>query len=194
MLKTYTQSEMLAYWKRRLGLRTSTALGDATDMTELDRKLLDDIDIWYEDLLAEAPASHLPVEDVADEASGYYISDNAAEITPPERGVRLLSLKLSDWRQAETESYSVYSDIGRLQRNRLTRATAEEPVVLHRPGHYEAHGLSWSPFDINSALKPDYTPIVDRPVITQMEMVVRPPQGYYTLDTTLLRRSHLYIN
>lgn len=199
MLKTYSQSEMLTYWKRRLGLSVSSPLSTGEDLTQLDLKLLDDINAWYDDILAEAPPEKLPVEDVGPVTAARYISDNAAELTPPSRGIRLVALRMADWSSDEVESYSVYSDMARLQRNRLTRATADDPVVLHRPGHFEAHGLPSAPAIVKPVTPPaggsdGVQPVPSIPEITHLMMVVRPPEGYYTLDTTLLRHSQLYIN
>ena len=197
MLRTYTESEMLIYWKRRLGLKASAAVVGEEDMTELDRKLLADIDSWYDDLLANAPVERLPVEDMKDEVSCRYISDNAAQIDLPERGVRLVSVRMHEWACDEVECYSPYSAVARLQRNRLTRATVDEPVVLRRPGRIEVHGLEppsqaqASATADNGAAMPPSTAV---PKIDSLEMVVRPPKGSYILDTTLLRQSQLLIH
>lgn len=196
MLKTYTQAQMLTYWKRHLGMKASSVLTDDHDLTELDLKLLSDIDAWYDDLLAEAPAEKLPVADLSASAAARYISDNAAEIILPEPGMRLVSVKMSDWQAAEVDTYSAYSDMARLQRNRLTRATTDDPVVIRRPGRIEVHGLNTP--DMPQVSDKDVTmqspaPTI-RPQVETLEMVIHPPQGTYVLDSTLLRRSRLYIH
>lgn len=186
---------MLTYWKRRLRLKASAAVVGEEDMTELDLKLLADIDSWYDDLLANAPVERLPVEDMKDEVSCRYISDNAAQIDLPERGVRLVSVRMHEWSCDEVECYSAYSAVARLQRNRLTRATVDEPVVLRRPGRIEVHGLeppsSAAAYAETGAGMPPSTAV---PKIDSLEMVARPPKGTYILDSTLLRQSQLLIH
>lgn len=195
MLKTYTQSQMLTYWKRHLGLKASSAVRDEADMTELDLKLLDDIDAWYEDLLCEAPPEKLPVADVADTAPVRYISDNAAEILFPANGVRLVDVKMKEWQCAEAETFSAYSDVARLQRNRLTRATIDEPVIIRRPGRIEVHGLETPSLpEIKEDTYFSHIAALITPTVSSLRMVVHPPEGTYVLDSTLLRHARLYIH
>lgn len=194
MLKTYSDKQMLAYWKRRLGLEASASVAGENDLTDFDRKLLDDIDIWYADLLENAPADRLPTEDVAGEVACHYSSDNSAVITLPQRAVRMVSLKMADWGADEVETYSIYSDVARLQRNRLTRADVDDPIILRRPGALEVHGLL-SPLDDGiSPLGAFVAPFEKRPELESLKMVVRPEEGTYILDPTLLRRSRLMIH
>lgn len=191
MLKTFTQSEMLTYWKRRLGLKASPVLAGENDLTEVDRKLLDDIDIWYDDVLLSAPVEKLPVRNVAPDVIAYYVDDNSAEIALPDECLRLVSVKMRDWEGDETEAYSVYSDIARLQRNRLTRATIDEPVVVRRPGRLVVHGLNAPVAAYAAADKPS---VKHEAALERLEMVVRPPEGTYILDRTLLKHSQLTIH
>lgn len=194
MLRKYTEQEMLSYWKRRMGLEASGSVGGEKNLTELDRKLLDDIDIWYADLLENAPADRVPTEDVATEVSCRYTSENSALITLPPRGVRMVSVKMADWSSDEVESYSIYSDVARLQRNRLTRADTDSPVVLRRPGHLEVHGLR-SPLEEGISPRGAFVgPVGSTPQLESLTMVVRPEAGTYVLDPTLLRRSSLLIH
>lgn len=183
MLKTFTETEMLDYWKRRLGLKASPAVVGHKDYTALDKKLLDEIEIWYNDLLQNAPIDKVPVADFASDVACRRLSENTAEITIPQDAVRFVALRMEDWKCDEIETHSVYSDIARLQRNRLTRATIADPVVLERPGLLEAHGLREYDDEIDLSLQ--------TPTIKKLEMVCRPKQGTFTLDPTLLRRSEL---
>ena len=191
MLKTFTRSEMLTYWKRRLGLKASPVVAGETDLTEVDRKLLDDIDIWYDDVLLSAPVDKLPVRNVAADVIAYYVDDNSAEIAIPDECIRLVSIKMNDWDGDEPETYSVYSDIARLQRNRLTRATTDEPVVMRRPGRLVVCGLNPPVATLAGSDKPA---VKHEASLERLEMVVRPPEGTYVLDRTLLKHSQLTIH
>lgn len=55
MLKRYSEQEMLDYWKGRLGISVSPAVAGYRDRTALDRKILDEVDLWYEEMLQSAP-------------------------------------------------------------------------------------------------------------------------------------------
>lgn len=189
MKKVFTSDEMLRYWKRRLGLPLEEP---GCDVMGLDDKLRDDIRIWYADLLLKAPPEYLPVENVAAECSTCYISDNAAAIYPPVRAVRLVSLKMKEWSLDEIETFSPYSETGRLQGNRLTRATVDEPVVLSRPGRLEAHGINVP--DDAEIIPSGHGPQGNRgPRPEYLEMVVM-PHDEYILEEALLARSELMIH
>ena len=131
----------------------------------------------------------------------YYFTDfryiESAQIDLPERGVRLVSVRMHEWACDEVECYSAYSAVARLQRNRLTRATVDEPVVLRRPGRIEVHGLeppSQTQASANADSGSAMPPSTAVPKIDSLEMVVRPPKGTYILDSTLLRQSQLLIH
>lgn len=199
MMKTFTAAQMLEYWKRRLGFKASSKVSGVNDQTQLDTLLMQDIDEWYEDILLSAPPEKVPTRDGAEETAGIFITVNACELYLPEDAVRMVALRMEEWPVEEVETYSVYSDIGRLQRNRLTRATVDDPVVLSRPGRLEVHGVT-PPESLEEALSysasssEQMPPKKDRPKIARLEVVYRPPEGTYILDTSLLRQSRLSIH
>lgn len=193
MLKTFTETEMLDYWKRKLGLKASHSVGGEDDKTELDRRLLDEIDLWYDDMLATAPVDRLPTIQLADSVAARYLDDNSAEIILPERAMRLVNLRMKEWTAPEVEEHSVYSDLMRLQHNRLTRASVDEPAVFRRPGRLEVHGLSTPPQVSEYPDSPKPLPTAT-PSILSLEMVMRPENGTYIVDTALLRRSNLTLH
>lgn len=191
MLKTFTREEMLLYWKRRLGLRVSAK--PQVENSEVDQRLMDEIDIWYDDLLATAPADKLPVEDVSGDSAVRYIDENSARIDYPSRGVRLVALRMRDWKADEVESVSPYSDVARLQRNRLTRATTDEPVVVSKLDCLEAHGLE-GPASVAVPDESEMPAAAPRPIIDKLLMVVRPEEGTYVLDRSLFKGQTLAIH
>ena len=84
MLKRYSEQEMLDYWKGRLGISVSPAVAGYRDRTALDRKILDEVDLWYEEMLQSAPFDKVPVSDMAEAVSCRRLTDNSVEIALPE--------------------------------------------------------------------------------------------------------------
>lgn len=192
MLKRYSEQEMLDYWKGRLGISVSPAVAGYRDRTALDRKILDEVDLWYEEMLQSAPFDKVPVSDMAEAVSCRRLTDNSVEIALPEEAVRMVALRLQDWDADEVECYSQYSDTARLQRNRLTRATVDDPAVISRPGVLEVHGLD--PEEEEEEGTAGDTALWHRPYVKKLQMVTRPAKGTYVLDPVLLRRSELRVH
>lgn len=192
MLKTFTEQEMLDYWKRRLGLASSPGVEGTGYDNRLDLKLTDDIRAWYADLLHTAPRHLLPVEDLGDEISARLSGDNCLEITIPERGIRFVSLKLADWPARVDFTYPPEGIHARMQLDSTTRATPDRPVVVGCHHRLMAYGLpSGMPGAESGAAKaPPFRPL---PEIDLLEMVAAPADGTYRLDEALLLTAQLPI-
>lgn len=171
MIKTFSKEDMLAIWKRRYGLSASPGLSGLNDLNALDRLLLQEIDLWYDKLLLTAPPELLPREDIADEATPLWLTSNCAEIEFPPRGVRLLRLKMEGWERDVSRFVEPGSVEASMQNLMWARATPERPVAVLFGERVEVHGFE----------NPGRTPVVLR-----LEMVVRPTDGSYILDTSLL--------
>lgn len=186
MIKKYSQLEMLNIWKRKLGLKSSYRSVGISDLSELDKRLLQDIDAWYDEVLHSAPVEKLPREDLAGEAYSTYLTDNSVQVLLPARGIRLVAVKLREWEVEESETVSPWSDTARLQRNKLTRATSEDPVIVARPGKLILHGIR-DPYSEEEPSGPIKVPGLAKPELQVLEMVVRPEDGSYVMDQSILR-------
>lgn len=184
-MKTFTQSEMLAWWKRRLGLAASPGLSGYSDRTQLDTYLLDDIESWYEKLLLTAPPELLPRENVASEARCAYLSDNCAEIVFPDRARRLLRVKMHEWRQPIDRFVAPDSPKARMQQLQYARGNMAEPVAVLMPDRVLVHGLD-SDYRVNPAMEMEGFGGA-QPQLELLEMVARPADGSYRLHRSLLR-------
>lgn len=172
MIKRFTKEEMLLRWKRAYGLMASPALSGISDLNSLDALLLDEIDLWYDRLLLTADPSLLPREDVAAEAEAIWLTSNCAEVPFPARGVRPVRLRMQGWTHDVTLFDAPSSLRAQMQTLQWGRATPRTPVAVLFPGRLEAHGFENA----------------DTAVIVRLEMVVRPADDTYVLDTSLLPR------
>ena len=178
MLQTYTEAQMLQYWKRRLGLIAPAAAESAeepSDLTELDRRLLDDIRAWYAQVLRTAPADAVPVADLASEAVVLMCGEGMACVRLPDRGTRLMELMLEGWEHPLRIFAAPGSDLARLQRYPWTRGTPDDPAAILMPGRLEIYGVP-----------------PGQPEIRELLMVAAPTEGF-TLDPALLRNAQLLV-
>lgn len=187
MIKEFTAAEMLTLWRRSFGLAPSPGVGGFSDATELDALLMAQIEVWYDRLLREARPELLPVADLGGQTVARLLTDNSADIPFPQRGVRPLRLRMEGWERDVTAFAAPESLTASMQRLRYARACPEDPVAILYPGRIEAHGL------VAAASLADPLPAQERvpaarpaPAIEMLEMVVRPPDGIYILDTSLL--------
>ena len=196
MLKRYTEEEMLAFWKRRLGLSSSPGVVGTSDGNRLDAKLTDDIRAWYADLLLTAPRQLLPCEDLKDESTGRYVGENCLELVLPERGVRFVSLKLEAWDAAVEATFAPASRRAGLQKYRETWATPDAPVIVEGVHRLFVHGLPSGnvPMAAQSAGEagsvPPYRPL---PPIESLMMVAAPADGAFVLDPSLIRYGEMLV-
>lgn len=195
MIRRYTEEEMLAYWKRRLGLAVSPAVTGGEDNNGLDRKLIDDIRVWYADILQNAPPQLVNCENLADEATAGIIGDNCMAVTLPERGTRLVSVRLKAWETPVTRMVRPESPVAALQTDPLTRATVDDPVVVEGTHRLFLYGL---PLTAEAAVEeaggarvPPHRPL---PEIASLEMTAWPADGTYVFDPGLLRHSRLLLS
>ena len=127
-----TADEMLAEWKLRHGFtigRRECAV-ERDDGIDLDAGLRCDIDVWYESLLANAPAEWLPVYDIAGECRLEVNSDLSARLLLPASCRRVLEVKLSEWLRAVRVFEAPDSPRARLQQYPWTRGGIECPVCV----------------------------------------------------------------
>ena len=182
MLKRYTEEEMLALRKRRLGLSSSPGVVGTSDGNRLDAKLTDDIRAWYADLLLTAPRQLLPCEDPKDESTGRYVGENCTELVLPERGVRFVSLKLEAWDAAVEATFAPASRRAGLQKYRETWATPDAPVIVEgrpsvRRAGFRAATCRWRrslPGEAGNV--PPYRPL---PPVESLMMVAAPADGAF---------------
>lgn len=192
MIKRFSETEMLAYWKRRLGLAATPGVTGTADANQLDAKLLDDIRAWYADLLLTAPRQLLPCEDLKEEADGRYAGENCLEIILPERGVRFVSVKLEAWDAPVDFAWRPDSRRAALQRRRETWATPDAPVVVEGVHRIFVHGLPSGMASDAAAVAaqedsdrvPPFRPL---PGIDSLMMVAAPADGSFELDPSLLK-------
>ncbi len=190
MLRTFTEQEMLDYWKRRLGLASSPGVETTGFDNRLELKLIDDIRAWYANLLLTAPLHLLPIEDMSDKVAARFVGDNCLEISFPERGIRFLSLKLADWPARVDFTYPPEGIHARMQLNHITRATAERPIIVECNRRLMAYGLlsGAAPAETGIEAAPPLRPL---PGIEILEMVAAPADGSYCLDEALLLNAQL---
>lgn len=206
MLRTYTQAEMLALWRRRCFL-TNPGIVSADNDAAIEAQLLDAIRQWYARLLLSERASLLPRENLVKEAKVEYLSANCALVTPPKRGVRLLSLRMSGWNAPALSYWLPGSAMHRLQSCFATQATTDAPVVVHTDSGYLVFGLSVPDTPVvtppdRPAPDPAATggdtradtanegivspPLAGTSVLTELWMVASPADGSYILDDSLI--------
>lgn len=142
MIRQYSKAEMLRYWKLRYGLATpSVGEPDSGVYSDLDLKLLDDIELWYVDMLGRADPALLPVEDVAGRVGVNFLVPRGATIILPIDCVRAVSVKMSTWECPVSTFALPDSDLDLMQRNPVTRAVACAPAAVTRVGAIEVFGM-----------------------------------------------------
>lgn len=172
----FSEQQMLQYWKSRLGLAATYGTQPASDLSALDRKLSDDIAVWYESLLATAPEGTVPDADFHSVARIKEICSGGVVIDLPADGRRLLSLRMEGWSRTLRNFAAPRSDADRLQNDPLTRADTDDPVAVLHPRCVEVFGCG------------------DNPVLAELRMTCAPVGGGYELDARLLRDSELLLS
>lgn len=172
----FTEEQMLQYWKTRLGLAATCGTQPASDLSALDRKLGDDIAVWYEGLLATAPEGAVPDADFHSAARMREICSGGVVIELPSDGRRLLALKMEGWSRTLRVFAKPRSDADRLQNDPLTRADVDDPVAVLHPRCVEVFGCG------------------DSPKLEELRMTCQPSGGGYELDAQLLRDSVLLLS
>ena len=169
-MKTYTESEMLAVWRRRLGygeIRQDCTV-EAYEGHDISGMLTEMIRSWYGRLLREAPATGLPVADVRP-AEVTSVGSEVMELRLPDGCMRPMRVSAARWhRPAVIIPYML-----------------AEPFLARTPSSYSPVNDA-APV---AALSDDGTltvaPLADGDAVT-VRCVQRPAEGLYTLDEGLL--------
>lgn len=100
MMKTFSQGEMLAEWRKALGLHplNTDATIEVFESLDTDSVLLRAMRAWYLNLLATAPPAQLPVSNVASRCSLKPRGQLSAIVLPAD-AVRVVSVKLDSWQR-----------------------------------------------------------------------------------------------
>lgn len=147
MLTSYTLREMKELWRRRLGLLTDDCGCVVTrhDGTSLDALIADSIRSWYAGLLVREDPSLLPSRDLSSEIIAISRpSYNCIQLTLPDRGVRLLSVQLTDWPAPLGRFVAPDSPEALRQSSPRLAATPRRPVAVLAGRTLRLYGLDRS--------------------------------------------------
>ncbi len=149
---TLTEAQMLEEWKKRRGFYAGVRSCDVErdDGVDLDGVLQREYGNWYAQLLREAPAEMLPIEDIAGECTASIDARHVATITLPDRAVRPLSLRLAGWQASVSQFSKPDSAEALAQRSEWTQAGSERPVVVAEPRWLTAYSAPDSDATIES--------------------------------------------
>lgn len=180
MIRQYSKAEMLDYWKVRYGLAAPRrGQPDCEEpLSGLDLKLLDDIELWYIDLLGRADPAMLPVENVTAGVSANFLVARGATVLLPLDCIRVVSVKMSSWEFAVTTFALPDSDTDLMQRNPITRAIPCAPAAVLREGAIDVFGMAEG----------------REAEVERLMATVRGDPEYYRLDPRLLLSSELLIH
>lgn len=138
---TYSDSQMLAIWRRALGFEA--ALADAsverTDGIDLDAWLRHRMRQWYLHCLDTAPLEKLVLTDVAADASALLGPDPhntvSGSVTPDQGWRRIVSVRLFGWHRP-AEPLEGPDGRAALERMacRFTAPSVQDPVAVLTPG------------------------------------------------------------
>lgn len=172
-MQTYTKSEMLALWRRSLGLETAnnSCTIEAVEGLDVDNIITRYMRLWYLDLLDNAPAHLCPVTNAARQAS-VSLQDMLGLIVLPKGVRRVLSVKLSSWlRQIEVrDAEDAAWRIARLP-SPFGRPGINDPLAIITP-----QGLQVFPATNNDSIE-------------TLMVIADPGEELYILDEVLL--SHI---
>lgn len=172
MLLTLTHSEMLKLWRTAAGLEPlrSDCRVERVEGLDADAIIEPRMRAWYLHLLDTAPAGLLPVADVADEivlTPG--LGRAAATATLPARVRRLLSVRLTGWR-----NQALPSAVGDASRR---CAMSLNPYLQPGPCH---------PMCVAGGRRLELRPFEDGDIVLEATAVVDPGSESYVLDESLL--------
>lgn len=169
-MQTYTKSEMLALWRRSLGLETinESCSIETVEGLDVNNIICDSMRRWYLKLLDSAPASMCPVTNAARQASVGRQSMFGL-IALPKGTRRVLSVKMSSWLR-QTEVMTAENAAGRIARlaSPFGRPGENDPLAVVSP-----QGLHVYPCAVDDSV--------------EMLMVIADPgEELYILDEVLL--------
>lgn len=159
-----TEAQMLEEWKKRRGFYAGVRSCDVErdDGVDLDGVLQREYSNWYAQLLREAPAEMLPIEDITSECTIDIDARRVATVTLPYRAIRPLSLRLDGWQASIEQFCDSDSDEALAQRSEWTQAGSERPVVIAGPRWLKA-----------------YSAPADNTAIESLQAVCMPADGTY---------------
>lgn len=168
---TFTESQMLDYWKCKLHLqplRRDCSI-ERDDGINLDEFIKQSMREWYSNLLATAPYSLLPLRDLAGELHFTIHYNLCAEVELPDYVIQPVDWRLSSWRRGLTAFYKPDDSIAAVQANYYSRGRQMFPVAIRLTNKvmiYSASSLDDS--------------------LTRAICSVRPTDGTYQLAQSLL--------
>lgn len=167
---------MMDYWRRRLGLSAAAGLMDVTDATGAERRLEEAVEGWYAGLLGKADPRLVATEDFGQQAVLSVPEEGVIRVRFPERGVRPVSVKLTEWTHPVERFHAADSDVARLQESKWLRGRPDAPVaVLTADGlllYGAAERVPGQPLRLQSLV-----------------MTARPADGSFVVDAGLLEES-----
>ena len=172
MMMKLSEQEMLDLWKLRCGYVTPRrdCYLERDDDVELDTELLHRIRAWYADLLMNAPADMLPVEDVAADCNVGAGFDGAVLLRLPDRCVRVLAVRLNGWKRDAAVMHPAGSAADLRQGVEWLRGTPDYPVAIA-----DSDGLRLYPAPDGGSVE-----------VAKALCVVRPADGSYQFAEPLL--------
>lgn len=126
-----TQSQMLTLWRQQRLLEPirHDAVVTRDDGIDLDAVLLPEMELWYDNLLRNGPLEQLVTHDISSNFSPKFYDDCSASITLPENVVRVINVKMSEWRHGVKPVLPGSPEAVR-QAHPFTRATVHAPVAV----------------------------------------------------------------
>lgn len=190
-MKHFSLNEIKQLWRRRLGLLIDDCGCAVTrhDGTSLDALITDRIRSWYATLLLTEDPALLPVRDLAAQVdTARRISSNCIEIELPEKGVRPLSVKLTDWPLPLSRFHTPDSPEALRQRSPRLQATPRHPLAVSTGHHLLLYGLE-SAKAFTSDSSPSMAPDFALRQLEQLRMVAFPEEpDTFLLHTSLLNK------
>lgn len=131
-MASMTEEQMLALWKSVLHLedvRRDCSV-ERDDGIDVDSLLLTRIRQWYHHLLATAPLSWVPIDEVKAEATATADAAGVVTMQLPLRAVRPIEVRLGGWECAVADFHEPASRVSKLQQSSLTRGGCASPVAV----------------------------------------------------------------
>lgn len=165
------EDDMLNLWKQRMRLHPASrnCIVERSDGYNIDNYLKLKIREWYAHALTFEKACFLPQEDIARDLTVNISGNGVARVTLPNNAVRPVEWKMKSWEQSVTVFEAPDSFMARLQYCPLTRSGITNPTAVQLPHQLLLYCAKDRSDEIEKAV-----------------CVVRPPEGIYSFDETLL--------
>ncbi|MCM1137769.1 MAG: hypothetical protein NC221_03540 [Duncaniella sp.] len=130
-----TQSQMLTLWRQHRLLEPIRNDASVThyDGIDLEAILLPEMELWYDKLLRDAPVELLVTHDISGKIVPKADEDGSLSVTLPDNVVRVINVKMSDWRKG-TAPVMPDSIEALRQAHPFTRATIYDPIAILADG------------------------------------------------------------